>query len=100
MRATPEHQRCHYFGCYRGSVGQCRTVAEPVCAVVTRPRPAWTQRSVKPFDARKPVKPGIEGHDSPDIMLLHDRQMNGVARRQVPMTEDDGLRSINCSEIN
>jgi hypothetical protein len=30
---------------------------------------------VKPFDAREPVKSGIEGHDSPDIMLLHARKI-------------------------
>jgi hypothetical protein len=63
-------------------------------------RAGCQQRSVKPFDAWEPVESGIEGHNSPDIMLLHDGQMDGVARRQVPMAQDDGFCSINRPEVN
>jgi hypothetical protein len=56
--------------------------------------------SGEPLDTGGAVEAGVKAHDPAHAVLLHDRQVNCVAGREVPMAQDDDPRSLDGGAVD
>lgn len=56
--------------------------------------------SADPYDPRDPIESSVEAEDPLDITALHDRDVDGVARRQPRSRPEEAASSLDIRPLN
>ncbi len=95
----PAAEAAHLANFFAGLKAHAST--EGPCASTTRSAHDTAQAGLRETpDARKPVESGVEAQDTFDPLLLHDGEMESIARRHMGAPEDNFLGALHCRYVH